>query len=257
MTSDFDRDLAVRLRAALDAQTGPDPVWAEAPAARRVAERARRTRGRSLRLLAVAAILLVGGGAIGAILLAQQGPPRGPASNGWIAYRGDGLFVVREGVAPHRIVGVEDDVFVEDCPAFDPAGTRLAYATYDLRFFEPTEPPHAVPAEGEPTPDPTPIPTPRVTPEPGSHPRQIVVGAVGEDGRLQSVVARLPMADDPGACPKWSRDGRRMAYATGADRLATVDMAGQVKEFGPAVPRTGLSRRFDFDSIIGKQFAES
>lgn len=251
MTSDLDRDFAVRLRAALDGQTGPHPVWSEAPAARRVAERARRTRGRSLRLLAVAAILLVGGGAIGAILLAQPRPLRGPASNGWIAYRGDGLFVVREGVAPRRIVGVEEDVFTEDCPAFDPAGTRLAYTTYDLRFFEPTEPPHAVPAEGEPTPDPTPdptpVPTPRLTPEPGSHPRQIVVGAIGNGGRLASAVAMLPAPDDLAACPRWSTDGRRLAYATGADRLAAVDMAGQVSEFGLAVRRTGLSRHFDFD----------
>lgn len=71
---DFEQQVRVNLREALDRELGPDPAWAESPAARRVAKVERRSRRRwPLRALAVAALIGAGGGA--ALLGGRLFPP--------------------------------------------------------------------------------------------------------------------------------------------------------------------------------------
>ena len=71
---DFEQQVRANLREALDRELGPDPAWAESPAARRVADVARRRRRRwPLRALAVAALIGAGGGA--ALLGGRLVPP--------------------------------------------------------------------------------------------------------------------------------------------------------------------------------------
>ena len=71
---DFEQQVRANLREALDRELGPDPTWAESPAARRVAEVERRSRRRwPLRALAVAALIGAGGGA--ALLGGRLIPP--------------------------------------------------------------------------------------------------------------------------------------------------------------------------------------
>src|SRR5262245_16971946 len=137
MTSDFDRDFSAQLRAVLDAEAGPHPVWSESPAARKVVDRRRSRRG-TLRLLAVAAVLLVGGAVVGGLLgrIPQQ---KGSPSNGWVAFGNGEIHLVKEGEQPRQLIGSPEDIYVDECPAFSPDGTRLAYTEFDLRFFEPTE----------------------------------------------------------------------------------------------------------------------
>src|SRR5262245_52702916 len=129
MTSDFDRAFEARLRAALDAQAGPHPLWADAPAARKVVERSHARRG-TLRLLAVAAVLLVGGAVAGGLLLGRAPQQQGPAHDGWIAFGNGEIHLGRQGERPRQIVGSAEDIYLDDCPAFSPDGTRLLYAEY-------------------------------------------------------------------------------------------------------------------------------
>ena len=69
--SDLDRQVRRLLREGLNHEVGPDPTWAESPAARRVAEWERRPRYRwPLRILAVAALI----GAIGGAALLGGAP---------------------------------------------------------------------------------------------------------------------------------------------------------------------------------------
>ena len=247
VTSDFDRDYSARLRAVLDAETGPHPSWADAPAARRVAER-RRRRGTSLRLLAVAAVLLVGGALVGGLLVGRIRPPTGPVSNGWIVFEGGGgeLYVVRDRVAPRRVVGIDDDPFIEACPVFSPDGSRLAYIEFDERFVTPTAAPQPSIAEGEPTPEPTVRPTPRPTPEPGASKVRLLVVEIGEDGSPTTAPIELTSGDDF-SCPRWSPDGTRIAAVSDASALFVVDLAGKVTPLGPSLQHPGLSNHTDFD----------
>ena len=59
----FETRMRARLRDVLDSQTGPHPLWSDAPAARRTTDRGRRGRW-PIRLLAVAALLAIGGGVL-------------------------------------------------------------------------------------------------------------------------------------------------------------------------------------------------
>ena len=85
---DLDRQLRSVLREVLDHEWGPDPVWAESPAARRISEGEglRRRLRWPLRTLGVAALLVVGGGAL--ILGGALDRPRPPDPSvdlqGWL-----------------------------------------------------------------------------------------------------------------------------------------------------------------------------
>jgi hypothetical protein len=61
-TNELERELRGALRETLDAELGPDPAWAESPAARRAAALDRSRRRWPLRLLAVAAVIGAVGG---------------------------------------------------------------------------------------------------------------------------------------------------------------------------------------------------
>ena len=79
MTSDpgFDRQLQKLLHDVLDRESGPHAAWIDSPAARTVADPMRRRARRwPLRMLAVAAILLIGAGALIAGGWLSERPPR-------------------------------------------------------------------------------------------------------------------------------------------------------------------------------------
>jgi hypothetical protein len=138
-TSDslFERRLSTLLHEVLDDQAGPHPTWADAPAARPVATRegAQRWKIGNLRLLAIAAVLAVGGAAAaGAFLRNSPTPPlpvptllpvptnspsvgvTGP-TNGLIAYEVDGdvLAVRADGQRVSERWGGDG---IESCPQF-------------------------------------------------------------------------------------------------------------------------------------------
>jgi len=254
MTSDFDRDLAVRMREALDAEIGPHPAWVDSPASKMVADRRRSRRG-NLRLLAVAAVLLIGGAVVGGVLLGRVPHQSGPPRNGWIAFGNGEIHVVRQGERPRQIIGTADDIYLDDCPTFSPDGKRLAYTEYDLRFFEPTEAPHASIADGDPTPEPTVRPTPRVTPEPGAQMRKLVVVGIDEHGEPSSVEAQLAAPGDLSACPEWSPDGKNLAYATtgangSSSQLVLTDLAGGTTPLGPRTRRSDFAFSPDGSTVV-------
>ena len=138
MKTDHDVDHRLRrvLSETLDRELGPHPTWADSPAADRVTAWERRSRRRwPLRMLAVAALIAVAGGA--ALFGGWPGPrPEDPrvtdAANGWIAFTADeagdlDIWLVALDRDPRRVVGTETDQIDELCPAFSPDGRSLAY----------------------------------------------------------------------------------------------------------------------------------
>lgn len=126
-------------------------------------------------------------------------PPLGPsrASNGWIAFStqpgfpeamheccgsGGDIYLVREGIEPRLIVSRGSANTSNVCPAFSPDGLTLVYGHRD-----------------------------------GAS-RALILLAVHADGSV-SETARL---DVPGGsnvpCPRWSTDGKRLAYLDGLSR---------------------------------------
>lgn len=134
--NDLERRLRDVLRQELDRENGPDPRWDESPAARRVTEQGGRRPSRwTLRVLAVAALITIGGGA--ALLLGAPDDPPALGHNGWIAYgvsepdpEGQGdqdIWFVSLDQEPRRVIGSDTDSANEVCPAFSPDGRHLAY----------------------------------------------------------------------------------------------------------------------------------
>jgi Tol biopolymer transport system component len=173
------------LREALDLEAGPDPRWAESPAAQRVAQlQPSAGRHRSLRALAVAAMI---GAATGALLLGGGlRPTPSPGANGWIAFAALGtsrdsgdsdIWLVALDEKPRRIVGTETDRIEQLCPAFSPDGRRLAYG--------------------------------QIQDEVAS----LAVVDVGVDGSVTGPIAFEVGADLPAPCPVWSPDGGDIAFA--------------------------------------------
>ncbi len=184
--SDLDRQLHRLLREGLNHELGPDPTWAESPAARRVAERERRARYRwPLRILAVAALI----GAVGGAALLSGGPPdlSNLAPNGWIAFTvADGpdddhdIWLVALDQEARRVIGTDTDAIQQLCPAFSPDGRSLAYG------------------------------------QPGA----LVVADVSGDGRVSDRLT-VDVAGTP--CPVWSPDGGQVAF--GVNRTSPVNPA--------------------------------
>jgi Tol biopolymer transport system component len=201
------------LRESLDRELGPDPTWADSPVARRVAGPGRaRRRTRSLRLLAVAAVMALGGGAAlaGAILnRPPDGPPR--ATNGWIAYSvftedpagGDpdmDIWLTAFDRPARRVIGSDTDGVDQACPAFAPDGRRLAYGSVEGLWS----------TAGE-----------SVARWPLYRSSTLVIADVGGDGR---VVERrtIDIGDGlPPPCPVWSPAGDQLAF--GVPRTSPIN----------------------------------
>lgn len=182
------------LRESFDREFGPDRTWPESPAARRVAELERRRRRWPLRVLAVAAVIGVGGGA--ALLAGALRPPEvtAEAANGWIAYTtyqdapdGDDfdIWLVALDAEARRIVGTDTDGVDQLCPAFSPDGRSLAYGQVEGRYV-------TGPAE--------------------NRNAALVVADVAEDGTVADRLT-IDVGDGlPPPCPVWSPDGVRLAF---------------------------------------------
>jgi Tol biopolymer transport system component len=202
---ELDRQLATMLRESLDRELGPDPTWAESPAAVRVAQLDRRRRW-PLRVLAVAALIGVGGGA--ALLAGAPKPPPEPA-NGWIAYT-----VAQEDPAgadleldiwflaldqePRRVVGTDSDAVDQLCPAFAPDGRSLAYGSVEGSGWW----------QGDAAPAPY-------------RNAALVVADVADDGTVSDRLT-IDVGDGlPPPCPVWSPNGDQVAF--GVPRTSSIN----------------------------------
>jgi Tol biopolymer transport system component len=149
--------------------------------------------------------------------------PPSLASNGWIAYStdvltpgstgtttGSDIYLVRAGAAPRLIAARQGGKLWNVCPVFSPDGRRLAYGVDS--------------AAG----------------------RALVVLGVDANGVITATV-RFPIPGSGSAvCPRWSSDGKRVAYLDGGtvivrglDGTASVAVAGD-----PSVKDFGLDRQY-------------
>jgi Tol biopolymer transport system component len=132
------------------------------------------------------------------------------SDNGWIAYvtyptiGGDGpsdIYLVREGVAPKLLVGGGFKQGHNSCPAFSPDGTWLAYATAgDGPEYDWVDP-------------------------------AIVVVEVDDAGSTVGDELRIRVNGGL-ACPKWSADGRSLAYSAN-DELTVTRLGGETTVIAP------------------------
>jgi Tol biopolymer transport system component len=137
--------------------------------------------GRLVLIIAVTALLLVGMLAG----LAGLGAFRddGPASNGWVAFVGEGdIYLVREGEAARRIIGSDSDGLDQICPAFSPDGRRLAHGE----------------AGG--------------TADAGYHDAALVISDLDAEGSASESLRIDVDGTFLTPCATWSADGRRVAF---------------------------------------------
>jgi len=205
-TNELERDLRTALRETLDAELGPDPRWADSPAARRAAALDRSRRRWPLRVLAVAA--LIGAGGAAALLAgALNQPPE--ARNGWIAYT-----VAQEGPAgadpeldiwfvaidrePRRVIGTDSDAVDQLCPAFAPDGRSLAYGSVEGSGWW----------QGDAAPAPY-------------RNAAVVIADVADDGTVSDRLT-IDVGDGlPPPCPVWSPNGDQVAF--GVPRTSSIN----------------------------------
>jgi Tol biopolymer transport system component len=183
--NDLERRLRNVLRQELDAEHGPDPSWDESPGARRVAQQdRRRPRRRTLGILAVAALITIGGGA--ALILGNSvNPPIPPAANGWIAQSSGGdIYFLTLDSEVRRVIGTSGDDISDGCPAFSPDGRQLAWGRV----------------------------TSQADPE-SYRDATLVIGVVADDGQVTEQLTTDVGDGPPPPCPVWSPTGDRIAYA--------------------------------------------
>jgi dipeptidyl aminopeptidase/acylaminoacyl peptidase len=225
-TNELERELRTGLRETLDAELGPDPTWAESPAARRAAALDRSRRRWPLRVLAVAAVI---GAAGGAALLA--GAPRQPAavSNGWVAYTvfhedpagGDpdtDIWFTALNQQPRRVIGTDTDSVDQACPAFSPDGHSLAYGRVEGLWSTMTAATRQRPAYRN---------------------AALVIADVAEDGTVAER-RTIDVGDGlPPPCPVWSPDGRQLAFGVPLTSPINPERSGEGSEVWVVRPADG------------------
>jgi len=232
---DFEQRVRSNLREALDRELGPDPTWAESPAAHRVAQAERPARRRwPLRALGVAALVAGTGGAASLLGGGQSELPPTNASaspaeaseapedalvspvelagvtNGWIAFTvaqeapaGDDpdldIWFIALNQEARRVVGTESDNLDQLCPAFAPDGRSLAYASVE--------------GAGDNLDD--------EAWQAGYRHSTLVIADVADDGTV-SDRETIEIGDGlPPACPVWSPDGAEVAF--GVPRTSPIN----------------------------------
>jgi Tol biopolymer transport system component len=193
--NDLERQLRDLLRQTLDREPGPDPIWAESPAAHRITKPEPRRPSRwTIRVMAMAALITIGGGA--ALLLgAPDNPALGP--NGWIAQSSGGdIYLLGLEQEVRRVVGTDGDGISDGCPAFSPDGRQLAYG----RVAGEAE--WVVDEDGA------------GSLEPGTYSdASLVIADVGDDGHVTEQFT-VDIGDGlPPPCPVWAPSGDRIAFA--------------------------------------------
>lgn len=260
--SDLERQLRSILRTELERESGPDPTWAESPAARRVAEGQRRARYRwPLRALAVAALITIGAGS--ALLLGAPPDPVQPLGNGWIAQSSGGdIYFLAPDQAVRRVIGTDGDRVSEGCPAFSPDGRLLAYGRVAGEATWTTG------TDGSQTPS---FATYRDS--------TLVIADVAADGHVTDQ-RTIDIGDGlPGPCPLWSPAGDRIAFGvpltsatnptmgaegsevwivTLADGSITVlpDLLATDLEFSPDGSLLGIASGFSYNGNYGEHLAD-